>query len=41
VNGEIGAVAAVNRLTLLTANTADFDSFTDLAVVPWHSMDVG
>lgn len=36
-DGQIAAVAAVNGLTLVTANTADFANFNDLELVNWLS----
>lgn len=36
-DGQIAAVAAVNELTLVTANARDFAGFTGLAVVSWMS----
>ena len=35
VDGEIAAVAAVNKLTLVTRNTDDFHNFSDLIFVNW------
>jgi len=37
VDGQIAAVAVVHRLTLVTANAADFASFDDLEVTSWLS----
>lgn len=34
-DGQIAAIAAVNNLTLVTANQADFDAFQGLQVVNW------
>ena len=34
-DGEIAAVAAVNRLTLVTRNTADFSAFRGIEVDDW------
>ncbi len=34
-DGQIAAIAAVHRLTLVTRNTADFAVFTGLAVENW------
>lgn len=33
--GQIAAIAAVNELTLVTANKNDFSAFDDLHVVDW------
>ena len=35
LDGQIAAVAATNRLTLVTANLADFERFEGLAVESW------
>lgn len=35
LDGQIAAVAAVNQLTLVTANTSDFKHFKGLEVVDW------
>lgn len=35
-DGQVAAIAAVNNLTLVTANTADFASFEGLQVVNWR-----
>jgi tRNA(fMet)-specific endonuclease VapC len=37
VDGQIAAIAAVNRLTLVTRNTRDFRPFSGLSVVSWFS----
>jgi predicted nucleic acid-binding protein len=34
-DGQIAAIAAVRGLTLVTANTADFAKFNNLAVENW------
>lgn len=34
-DGQIAAIAAVNNLTLVTRNTADFAKFTDLKIENW------
>ena len=36
VNGQIAAIAQVNRLTLVTRNTNDFTLFSGLKVENWH-----
>lgn len=36
-DGQIAAIAAVNRLTLVTANVRDFTDFRDLMVVDWRA----
>lgn len=36
-DGQIAAVAAVNGLALVTANTSDFADFNDLELVNWLS----
>lgn len=36
IDGQIAAIAAVNGLTLVTANTRDFAAFRELRVVCWH-----
>lgn len=36
-DGQIAAVASVNDLALVTANSTDYVSFQDLQVVSWHS----
>jgi tRNA(fMet)-specific endonuclease VapC len=36
VDGQIAAVAAAHRLTLVTRNVADFEPFRGLEVVSWH-----
>lgn len=36
VDGQIAAIAAVNGLTLVTRNAADFSTFKDLEVEVWH-----
>jgi tRNA(fMet)-specific endonuclease VapC len=38
-DGQIAAIAAVHDLTLVTANTADFISFSGLDVVDWRESD--
>lgn len=35
VDGQIAAIAAVNGLTLVTANTADFRGFKGLTIANW------
>ena len=35
-DGQIAAVAAVNRLTLVTFNSADFANFANLHIEAWH-----
>ena len=35
VDGQIAAIAAVNGLTLVTANTSDFAAFDDLDIERW------
>lgn len=35
VDGQIAAIAVVNRLTLVTLNVADFKAFKDLSVENW------
>ena len=35
VDGQIAAIAIVNRLTLVTLNTKDFRDFTDLRIASW------
>jgi tRNA(fMet)-specific endonuclease VapC len=37
VDGQIAAVAATNRIPVVTANTADFSAFKGLAVHNWMS----
>lgn len=37
VDGQIAAIAHVNNLILVTRNTADFESFSDLHIQKWHS----
>ncbi len=37
INGQIAAIAAVNGLTLVTANVADFATFSGLQVEDWRS----
>jgi tRNA(fMet)-specific endonuclease VapC len=37
IDGQIAAVAATNGLTLVTANTADFQHFAGLHVIDWRS----
>jgi tRNA(fMet)-specific endonuclease VapC len=37
VDGQIAAIAAVNGLTLVTANMADFATFSGLQVEDWRS----
>jgi len=34
-DGQIAAIAAVNKLTLVTANTADFENFSSLDIENW------
>jgi tRNA(fMet)-specific endonuclease VapC len=34
-DGEIAAVSAVNKLTLVTRNTEDFESFENLMLENW------
>jgi tRNA(fMet)-specific endonuclease VapC len=36
IDGQIAAIAAVNDLTLVTFNLADFRRFEGLRVVDWH-----
>lgn len=36
VDGQIGAIAKVNQLVLVTRNTGDFTQFADLQVENWH-----
>jgi tRNA(fMet)-specific endonuclease VapC len=36
-DGQIAAVASVNGLAVVTANTTDYADFRDLEVVDWHS----
>jgi tRNA(fMet)-specific endonuclease VapC len=36
-DGEIAAIAAVNGLVLVTRNTRDFASFSDIRVESWFS----
>jgi tRNA(fMet)-specific endonuclease VapC len=36
-DGQIAAIAAVNGLTLVTANARDFAGFRELRVVCWHA----
>lgn len=35
-DGQIAAISAVNRLTLVSRNVADFELFSELTVVNWH-----
>jgi tRNA(fMet)-specific endonuclease VapC len=35
VDGQIAAIAAVNGLILVTANTRDFRRFRDLSIEDW------
>lgn len=37
VDGQIAAVAMVNKLVLVTFNTADYSSFKDIAIQNWRS----
>lgn len=37
VDGQIAAIASVNRLCVVTRNTADFEPFPELAVENWFS----
>jgi tRNA(fMet)-specific endonuclease VapC len=37
VDGQIASVAAVNDLTLVTANVSDFSNFEELRIENWHS----
>ena len=37
-DGQIAAIAAVNGLTLVTNNVADFTNFQDLTVVDWSAV---
>ena len=41
VDGQIAAIATVNRLILVTRNTGDFKSFTKLTVENWHEKSPG
>ena len=36
VDGQIAAIAVTNGLTLVTANTVDFQHFTGLRVIDWR-----
>jgi tRNA(fMet)-specific endonuclease VapC len=36
VDGQIAAIAAVNRLILVTRNTSDFKFFSGVEVMNWH-----
>jgi tRNA(fMet)-specific endonuclease VapC len=36
VDGQIAAIAWVNRMILVTRNTSDFESFENLKVLNWH-----
>lgn len=36
VDGQIGAIAKVNHLVLVTRNTGDFAQFAELEVENWH-----
>ncbi len=36
VDGQIAAIAKVNRLILVTRNTADYEGFSDLKIENWH-----
>ncbi|BAW97441.1 PilT domain-containing protein [[Synechococcus] sp. NIES-970] len=38
VDSQIGAIAVVNSLTLVTRNTKDFQCFEDLELVNWFSL---
>jgi len=35
-DGQIAAIASVNRLVLVTRNACDFEFFAELTVVSWH-----
>ena len=35
-DGQIAAIAAINDLSLVTINEADYAGFEDLAIVSWH-----
>jgi len=37
VDGQIAAIAAVHRVTLVTANLADFERFDGLEITSWRS----
>ncbi len=37
VDGQIAAIAYVNRTTLVTRNIADFKDFSNLDIVNWHN----
>ncbi len=38
-DGQIAAIAATNRLTLVTINVADFINFADLQIVNWQQAE--
>jgi tRNA(fMet)-specific endonuclease VapC len=40
-DGQIAAIAQVNNLILVTANTADFSMYQDLQVENWHKISGG
>ncbi len=35
IDGQIAAIAAINKLTLITRNVSDFSGFADLAIENW------